>query len=369
MRGDLTAPGGAWITCSMSWTWQLASVPILIGMNAFFVAAEYAVVSTRSVQLAALRKKGRTASANAMERLRSDLPSAIGAIQVCITMTNLMLGWLGEPAMSELLKALLNPLGLVLPPTVFFIIATGTSFLIVTLLTVVLSELLPKALTLQHTLTVAALTAVPMLWILRLIRPLVIFMNAFASGVTRMLGLGPVKIEGEIPTADEIMLMASESAEGGELTSRERALILNSLSLGRKTAKQIMVPRIRTEHLDLRKSMEENAALVAKSLYSRLPLTDGGMDHVIGVIYTKEFLIASQADADASMLPLIARRPVFVPGNLTLDRLLANFHDEKTHLLFLVDEYGGVDGIVTLSDVIDELLDEPPEETSDKPAA
>lgn len=353
----------------MSWAWQLVSVPILIGMNAFFVAAEYAVVSSRSMQLAALRKLRRTRSANAMERLRSDLPSAIGAIQVCITMTNLMLGWLGEPAMSRLLHLALDPLGMILPRAVSVAIATGVSFLIVTLLTVVLSELLPKALTLQHTLTVATLTAVPMLWILRAIRPLVIFMNVFASGVTRMLGLGPVKIEGEIPTADEIMLMASESEEGGELTARERALILNSLSLGRKAAKQIMVPRIRVEHLDIRKSMDENAAIVARSLYSRLPLTDGGMDHVIGVIHTKEFLVACQADADASMLPLIARKPVFVPGNLTLDRLLANFHDGKTQALFLVDEYGGVDGIVTLRDVIDELLDDPGKDTSDKPAA
>lgn len=347
--------------------WQILSIPFLIAANAFFVAAEYAVVSTRSVQLAALRKSGWKRSADAMERLRADMPSAIGAIQVCITMTNLMLGSLGEPAMSKLLHRVLDPIGFILPPSVSIALATALAFIIVTFLTVVLSELLPKALTLQHTLAVAKQTAIPLLLILRAIRPLVILMNAFASAVTRTLGLGPVKIEGEVPSADEIMLMASESAEGGKLSQRERALILNSLSLGRKTAKQIMVPRVRVDHLDVQKTMEENSAIVARSLFSRLPLTDGGMDHIIGVIYSKEFLIAAQEQPAVFMLPLIARKPVFVPAKLPLDRLLAQFHEGQTQVLFLVDEYGGVDGIVTLSDVIDELLEESAAPTSDKP--
>jgi CBS domain containing-hemolysin-like protein len=341
------------------WFVHLLSVPLLIGLNAFFVAAEYAVVATRSVQLAAMKRNRWLRAARAMERLRADMPSAIGAIQVCITMTNLLLGWLGEPAMSRVLHAALSPLGVVLPGRISTIIATGLSFLIVTLLTVVLSELLPKALTLQHTLEVAKLTAVPMLIILRVIRPLVILMNAFASGVTRLLGLGPVKIESEIHTRDEIMLIATEAATAGTLTPGERALVLNSLTLGRKTAKQIMVPRIRVDHLDLRKSMSENADIVSRSLYSRLPLTNGGMDHIVGVVYTKEFLTAYDDQPDTTFLLLIARKPVFIPASLSLNRILATFREEKAGLLFLVDEYGGVDGIVTLTDVIDELLDEP----------
>jgi CBS domain containing-hemolysin-like protein len=346
--------------------WHLLSIPLLIGLNAFFVGAEYAVVTVRSAQLMTLRTTGWNRVANALATLKGDMPSAIGAIQVCITMTNLLLGWLGEPAMSALLDRALKPLDLVMPPSVSVVVSTGLSFLVVTLLTVVLSELLPKALTLQHTLAVAKLTAVPMLLIMRGIRPLVWVMNTMASSVTRLLGLGPVKIEGEIHTADEIMHIAIEAAAAGTLTPRERSLILNSLSLGRKTAEQIMVPRVRVASIDLRKSMDENRRIVEQSLFSRLPLTDGGMDRVIGIIYTKEFLTAFHAGADVTVLALIAHKPVFVPVALPLDKLLPVFHDEKTRMLFLVDEYGGVDGIVTLTDVFDELLGEAePSETSE----
>jgi CBS domain containing-hemolysin-like protein len=152
------------------------------------------------------------------------------------------------------------------------------------------------------------------------------------------------------------MLIASEAAEVGALTARERSLILNSLALGRKTAEQIMVPRVRVAYLDLRKTMDQNFRVVDQHLFSRHPLTDGGMDHVVGVIYTKEFLTAYHAGADTSMLPLIVRPPVFVPVTLTLDRLLAVFAEERAHMLFLVDEYGGVEGIVTMRDVVDELV-------------
>jgi CBS domain containing-hemolysin-like protein len=339
---------------------ELLTIPLLIGLNAFFVAAEYAVVSLRSAQVVTLRSAGHIRTADAMTRLKSDMPSAIGAIQVCITMANLLLGWLGEPAMSDLISRLLAPRGLVLPQGAMLVIGTTLSFLIVTLLTVVLSELLPKALTLQHGLLVARVTALPMLGIMRAIRPLVWVMNTMASGVTRMLGLGPVRIEGEIHTPDEIMVIASEAADAGALTPRERSLILNSLSLGRKTAQQIMVPRVKVAYLDLKKSIDENHRVVEESLFSRLPLTDGGMDHVIGIIYTKEYLTAYHAGGDVSMLPLIARPPVFIPVTLRLDKLLTVFRDEKTQMLFLADEYGGVSGIVTLRDVFDELLGEAP---------
>lgn len=352
---------------SVPWTWQLISVPALIALNAFFVAAEYAVISLRSAQIAMLRNAGRLRVAQAMSQLKADMPSAIGAIQVCITMSNLLLGWLGEPAMSRLLDRLLLPLGLVLPRGLSTGISIALSFLIVTLLTVVLSELLPKALTLQHTIGVARITAVPMVLVLRGIRPLVRFMNAMASVVTRLLGMGPVRIEGEIHSADEIMLIATEAAEAGTLTPRERSLILNSLTLGRKTARQIMVPRVRVDYLDLQKSMEDNFAVVDRSLYSRLPLCNGGMDHVVGIVYTKEFLTAYHAGADVSMLPLIARPPVFVPATLRLDKLMTVFHEEKTRMLFLVDEFGGVEGIVTLADVIDEILSQ--NDTSSSQAA
>lgn len=341
----------------MPFGWQLAFVPLLIATNAFFVAAEYALVAIRSAQIEVLRRAGAKGAAAAMAKLKDDMSSAIGAIQVGITLTNLVLGWVGEPAMSRLLNYVLAPLGWVLPEAVSRGISTAIGFILVTLLTVVLSELLPKALTLQNTLNVARFTAVPMLLIMRGISPLVWIMNGLANGITRLLGLGPVEIEGTVHTAEEIRVIASEAGEAGVLSPNEQALILNSLALSRKTAEQIMVPRVRVAYLDLNKSMDENMKVMNAFLYSRLPLCNGGLDKVVGVIYTKEFLTAYQEqESDSSVLSLIARPAVFRPVNIALDKLLTVFREEKTHMVFLVDEHGGVEGLVTISDVVDELL-------------
>ncbi len=344
----------------MDFDWRLPTVPFLIGLNAFFVAAEYAVVASRTTHIENLRGGRRRRAADALERLKENPTSAIGAIQVCITLTNLLLGWIGEPAMSAILLLLMSPLVDFLPTGMFRILATTLSFIVVTLLTVVFSELLPKALTLRYVTPVARLTAVPVLGIQRAISPLVAMMNGMANLVTRPLGLGSVdEMESEQHTMEEIRLIASEAAEAGVLTPRERSLVLNSLALGRKTAEQIMVPRIRVAYLDLKKSLDENMAVINQHLYSRLPLCDGGMDRVIGIVYTKEFLAASQeGPVNISVLSLIARPAVFAPVTISLDALLNHFHQQHSHLLILVDEYGGVEGIVTLTDVVDEVLGE-----------
>ena len=342
----------------MSLGWSLAVAALLILCNAFFVAAEYAVVAARAATIESMRVRRRVRAADAIERLQSRPASAIGTIQICITMTNLMLGWIGEPAMSALLHRLFGPL-LTLSPRVMTTVATVLSFLLVTLLTVVLSELLPKALTLKYAETAASLTAVPVLAIQRVLRPLVWVMNGLADLIIRPLGIGSVEeMEQQRVTADELRLLATTAGEQGALSERERALVLNSLAIGRRPAREIMIPRVRIAYLDLTGSMDENREVINAHLYTRLPLCRGGMDHVVGVVHVKEFLAAHHAAGDTSVLLLIARRPVFVPASVTLDKLLAAFAERGTQMIFLVDEYGGVDGLVTLQDVVDELLGE-----------
>lgn len=337
----------------------LAAVPLLIALNAFFVVSEYAVVATRPAQIEALRVRGVRRAATAMSRLKQSPASAIGAIQVCITMTNLLLGWIGEPAMSDLLRWMFRPLADVLPPTAFRAMSTGLSFVLVTLLTVVFSELLPKAMTLRFVDLAARTTAVPVLAIQRAIYPLVWIMNATANAVTRPLGLGRVEdFENQHVTVEELRLMADQAAADGIVSPRERSIVLNALSIGRRKARQIMVPRTKVAFLDCRRSMRENHEVVDQFLFTRMPLCDGGLDRVIGVVRTNEFIEAYYNGGDSSVLPLLARDPVFVPEFASLDRLLETFHERKTQFTLLVDEYGGVEGIVTLSDVFDELLGE-----------
>jgi len=345
----------------MSMSMGLTLLPLLILANAFFVAAEYAIVSLRPSQIDSMRRAGRRASATALEALRLDPAGSIGAIQVCITMTNLLLGWIGEPAMSQLLQRALGPLSQWIPPGVFTVFSVGLSFIVVTLLTVVFSELLPKAVTIRHAPSIALVTAVPTLAIRRGIKPLVWLMTAMANWVTRPLGLGRVEdMEAQGHTREEMVAMTTQAAADGVLTADERKLILNTLSLGRRRANQIMVSRVSVDYLDLTRPMSGNLRVLESHLHSRLPLCDGGMDKVFGVVTTKEFLWAwegdSQTATDSSVLQLLAKPAVFVPETLSVDKLLPIFQQNQTQMLFLVSEYGGVEGLVTLSDVLDEIL-------------
>lgn len=349
---------------------SLAAVPLLILMNAFFVAAEYAIVAIRNSQVEAMRVRGRRRAAEAMAALRADSAGSIGAIQLCITLTNLLLGWVGEPAMSRVLLALLGPLASALPETLFTVISTTLSFGVVTLLTVVLSELLPKALTLRYAQPVAVLTAVPVLLIRRVTAPLVILMNAIANLVTQPLGLGRVEeMEKEEHTAEEIVHITTEAAASGTLSPRERSLVVNSLSVARQSARTVMVPRTRVTYLDVRCSMGENRERMSGRLFSRLPLCDGSLDKVLGVVAVKEFLAAEQATDDAHVLLLLAQRPVFLPGNARVEGLMAAFAEHGTQMVFLVDEYGGVQGIVTPRDLLNRLVTELPREALAAPDA
>ena len=341
----------------MSLTLMLLIVPALIALNAFFVAAEYAVVAARPIHLESLRQRGRRRAVAAMERLKQNPADAIGSIQVCITATNLALGWVGEPAMTALLLKIAGPLASVIPQAVFRPVSIALAFLIVTLLTVVFSELLPKALTLRYVPTVIRLTAKPTLVIGRAVQPLVWLMNKMANLVTVPLGLGAVdKAEQSAAPAQELRLLATEAARLGTLSEAERTLILNTLALNRRLVNRVMVPRTQVQYLDLRWSMAANRQVIESRLYTRYPLCDGGLDNIIGVVKTKQFLTAAEAQADTTVLQLLADQPLFAPEISTLAQVLALFSERKAEFALLVDEYGSMAGVVTLGDIIDDLL-------------
>jgi CBS domain containing-hemolysin-like protein len=334
-------------------------VIFLLLCNAFFVAAEFAMVAIRGTHIEQLRAAGKPRTAKILAGLKEQTASAVGALQVGITVSNLLLGSLGEPVISGALEHMLGPvfesLGHVGP-----IIATSLGFLFVTYLTVVFSEQLPKVLAIRHVAIVASLTARPIKLLLTVTWPLVWIMNKSSNLVTRPLGLGSVEdAEGEIHTVDDLRTITSEAAAHGTLSGRERSLILNTLALGRRTARQIMVPRVKVAYLDLKKSMEDNRRVMNEHLYSRLPLVDGSIDHVIGIVSTREFLAAFHAEGDTSVLQLLARPAVFAPATISLDKMLVLVDEKRTQMVMLVDEHGGTEGIVTLRDIVDELVGQP----------
>lgn len=335
-------------------------VIFLLLCNAFFVAAEFAMVAIRGTHIEHLRAAGKPRTARILAGLKEQTASAVGALQVGITVSNLLLGSLGEPIVSGALEHLVGPAFQSLGAGLQEVISKSLGFLFVTYLTVVFSEQLPKVIAIRYVATIAALTARPVKLLLTITWPLVWVMNKSSNLVTRPLGLGDVEeAEGEIHTVEDLRTITSEAAAHGTLSGRERSLILNSLALGRRTARQIMVPRVKVAYLDLKKSMDDNRRVMNEHLYSRLPLVDGSIDHVIGIVSTREFLAAFHAEGDTSVLQLLSRPAVFAPATISLDKLLVLVDERRTQMVILVDEHGGTEGIVTLRDIVDELVGQP----------
>ena len=340
-------------------------VIVLLLCNAFFVAAEFSMVALRGVHIEQLRAGGKQRVAEILASLKDQISSVVAAIQVGVTICNLLLGRIAEPVVTGAVERVFGVLLHGIRPNVENVISTAIGFAVVTYLTVVFSELLPKVLAIRYVPIVASIAARPIAALLSVAWPLVWMMNKSANLVTRPLGLGTVdEAEEEFHTVDEIRMITAEAAEHGTLTSRERSLILNSLALGRRTARQIMVPRVKVAFLDLRRSMEDNRKVMNEQLYSRLPLCDGSIDNVAGIISTREFLAAFHAEGDTSVLQLLARPPAFAPSSISLDKLLVLVDERRTQMVILVDEHGGTEGIVTLRDIVDELVGRPIELTA-----
>jgi len=202
------------------------------------------------------------------------------------------------------------------------------------------------------------LVALPIRFICRIIWPMVWLMNVLAAGLSRVLGLR-LHIEEAPIGREEIVHIATEAGSRGMLSERERAVIVNTLNLGGAKAKDILIPRIRVAYLDLRRSMADNRAVMDEHLYSRLPLCNDGLDHVVGIVHTKEFLTAYAEAGDSSVLQLLAQPAVFVPETVTLDRLLALLLEKRARMMVVVDERGGMEGLVTLADLMQRLVSEP----------
>lgn len=199
--------------------------------------------------------------------------------------------------------------------------------------------------------------APPITLLAKVVAPLVWVMNLLANAITLPLGLGRVEdAEKQTVSADELKLMANQAVEDGVVTPQERRIILASLTLGRCKARDIMVHRKLVQFVDVSKSMDDNKQTVDSALHSRFPLCNIELDKTIGVLSAKDFLTAYHAGGDTAMLQLISHEAIFVPEMITLDKLLTQLRDNKAQMVFLVDEYGSVQGMVTLQDVVDELI-------------
>lgn len=341
---------------------QLLLIPILIAVNAFFVAAEYAVVTIRTTRIEELDREG-LAVARVLRRLKQDMSGSIATIQVCITATNLLIGAVAEPAMTQLIIAALSPLHIVLPDAMARPLALVVGLAIVTLFTVVLSELLPKALTLQYTERVAMLIARPIAMARLICSPLVFVMNRMGNIVTRMLGLQAIEIEDQVHSEEELEILVDQAKAAGEFQEEHGDILRRAFDFADLIVRHVMIPIGKVGVLDSHSTVREVAESMRGWPYTRWPIRDSRSGRITGVVNIKALLhvLALQAGDSLIMEDVAAESLIFDPDVPLVDAL-TEMRRRGRHIAIVREGDGPDLGIVTIEDILGSLVGKIPSE-------
>ncbi len=332
---------------------------VLILANGVFVAAEFALVRVRPGRLKALARQGRVSAVRALF-LVQHLDEALSVSQVGITLCSLGLGFLGEPAFARLFQALFGGVFAARDPAARGLVLSfsiAASFLLVTFLLVVIGELIPKRIAIRVAERVLLAVAPPLRLFWFASWPLVVLFNSSARAALRWVHFSRPQDEAT-HSREEIRQLLTLSVSSGQLGAWESSLLDNLFRFGKRRARDAMLPRARVVALDLLQPAESQLARARQEGYSRYPLVEGDMDHVVGILHMKDVFAALPPEGAALDLRRLARQPLIVPETLPLDRLLRRFQIDRAHLAIVADEYGAVLGIVTLEDVLEELVGE-----------
>jgi len=334
-------------------TLKILAVLLLVLMNGFFVAAEFALVRIRETQLDMLVAKGWRRAQMARHIVRH-LNSYLSATQLGITMASLGLGWIGQPVFTTLLSPVLGWAGIesgVWQHSISF----AVGFTALTFLHITVGELAPKWLTIQKPLPIALATAIPLRWFYLAFYPFNRLLNMAARALLKYLGIEPDAVTDRAQTEEELRLVLAAVPQGG--TAAGRNLILNALDLRHRIAREVMRPRQEMVAFSTAAAMTDCLALAEKSRYSRFPVCeDGDLDKTRGVIHIKDlYALRDRAKTAADLLP-VARKLIYAPATARLEKLLRLFLERRLHFAIIVDEYGGTLGIVTLENVLEALV-------------
>ena len=318
-------------------------------MNAFFVAAEFSLVRVRKSQVEILVDEGRS-GAKYTKLVADNVNAYLSACQLGITLASLALGWLGEPAVSQLIEGPLLAIGL--PEAAIHGIAIAVGFIVITALHIVVGELIPKSLAIFSTERYALFTATPLVWFYRITYPIMWLFNSITNGVMKLLG-HDIANEHEVYTDEEIKLLIDESTESGLIDPEQNEYVDNIFDLGDKDAEAIMTPRTNVICLDLEDSLEENLALIMQYKYTRYPVCRGNKDRIVGFVHVKDLYTLPP---DSTMEDLRIRTIQAVPEGIPIAKLLQILQAKHTKIAVVIDEHGGTSGIVTMSDIMEQIV-------------
>jgi magnesium and cobalt exporter, CNNM family len=349
----------------LSW-FNLLLALFLVGLNGFFVAAEFALVRVRDSRIQQLEQEGSVRARVVRDALR-DLDGYLSVCQVGITMASLGLGWVGEPAVAHLIEPLLGAAGIT-NERVVSIIAFVVGFAIITYAHLVFGEQAPKYFSIQRAEATSLWISRPLRIFMVLFRPLVWVVNASTNFVLRPWG---IKLGGEMEahSEEELRIMISSATASGELEPEEREYLNNVFDFGDRVAREVMVPRPDIEALRVDLPLAEMVDAAVFGRYTRYPVYEEDLDHVLGVVHVKDLLRAARENPDDFDVRSIIRDCLVVPENKPIEQILREFQQRKLQMAIVIDEWGSVEGLITIEDVLEEIVGEIQDEFDEGEAA
>ena len=331
----------------MTLFFELLAVAALLLLNAFFVAAEYGLVTARRSRLREMEESG-SRRARAVLAITSDPPRFIAAMQLGVTGTSLAIGALGEPVLAR-----------VFDPVLAGVLAFAIAFLLITYLHVVVGELVPKGLALGHSEGVALAVSGPVRTFIWVFKPLIWLLQQSSDGALRLLGLEPPGAEEAVYSEAELKIILSRSTREGELEEEEQEMLYKVFDFADKEVADVMVPRPEVVALSVDLPPEECLAAVIESPYTRYPVYRESLDHIVGILHVRSLFSAiSNGGMHVTKVEELVRPAPMVPETKDLAAMLKEFRRANQHMAIVVDEYGDMEGIVTLEDLLEEIVGE-----------
>ncbi|MCB1058304.1 MAG: HlyC/CorC family transporter, partial [Acidobacteria bacterium] len=336
--------------------WKLAATIVFIGVNGFFVAAEFALVKARKTRIEALAERG-GGSAQAVRQILGHLNLYLSACQLGITIASLILGWLAEPAVASLLRLVVEALGFdVHASAIFHVVSLGIALTVITVLHVILGEQVPKIWAIGRPEPTALLVGRPLRWFTLVLRPLIAFVNSASNLVLRLLGIEDGGDHEAVLDVDELRAILRAASRAGRISARQQAFGDNVLGLVHLEVRHIMLPRVDVVYVSTQWTAEQNLRIIRENRHSRFPVADPDLDRVAGIVHAKDLLVALLAGDEQPDLVQLARPIPSVPDTLLVSALIRSLQSARTHCAMVVDEHGTTVGMVFLEDALEEIV-------------
>ncbi|ATP58106.1 hemolysin [Pedobacter ginsengisoli] len=326
----------------------------LVALNGFFVAAEFAIVKVRASQIEIKAKSG-SRVANIAKYITQHLDGYLAATQLGITLASLGLGWVGESVMHNIVHdALIN---FNLSEVYITSISTFIAFLFITVMHIVFGELAPKSVAIQRPVATTLFIAVPLQAFYWLFRPFIWVLNGLANVILKLFGISNVGGHESVHSTEELYYLLDQGKESGALDTNEHELIKNVFDFNERVVKNIMVPRTKISGIELSTPKQEVVETIIGEGYSRMPVYDDIIDKIIGIVHAKDILPLLADNKEWSLNDII-RKPYFVPETKKINDLLSELQQKRIQIAIVIDEFGGTAGMVTLEDIVEEIVGE-----------